>query len=143
LKEASHLKTEQRYKQAKEAYRRGGDKLGEHVVQLYIDLQEMLEMFADEDLKHDKTEFAKNFFDCREYEKAKDLFNEIGDGHGVTLAQKCAGQVLDKTKVRKAINGYSRFGKEAFINIGDSDYIDVGNAEIAKLIAEVKQLKVG
>ncbi|MDR0696639.1 MAG: AAA family ATPase [Christensenellaceae bacterium] len=140
IKEALHLKKEHRYKQAKEAYLRGKDEFGASVMQIYIDYQNTLDICSVNELELEKLKFAKLFFDSCEYDVSEELFVDTGDEWGAILSQKCNGKKIDNEKVRKAINYYSNFNKQAFINIGNSDYIDTETKKITKLIAEIKQL---
>ncbi|MDR0752447.1 MAG: AAA family ATPase [Christensenellaceae bacterium] len=140
LKEAHHLKKEERYKQAKAAFIRAGDELGVRVTQLFIDYQDLLETCTIQELDTKKGDFAVKFFELREYEKAEELFIDIGNEYGTILTQKCAGKIIPNEKVRDAIKNYDNFNKQAFINLGFSDYLDTETKKITNLIAKIKQL---
>jgi hypothetical protein len=142
LSEALRLKENGAYKQAKFAYLRANEKAGAQVMQWYLDYQSIQDGgLSLAESKAQAEEFAMNFFDYREYDKAEELFEKSGDEYGLILAKKCNGKTIDDSEVRKAIKAYSRLNKKAFINIGSSDYIDNGNIAIAALITEISQLE--
>ncbi|MDR2266920.1 MAG: AAA family ATPase [Christensenellaceae bacterium] len=140
LKEAQHLKAEQRYKQSREAFKRAGDKKGERISQMYIDWQETFEMYNGIEFISEESVFAKEFFAVEEYEKSAELFGHMGDHHSELLALKCAGKPIAREDVRKAINSHPNFDEIMFLSICNSGYVDEGNDEIEKLLNEIKEL---
>lgn len=142
LSEALKLKKNEAYKQAKLAFLRAGVTDAAQVMDWYV------EFIAFEDSEYNVAEkasrikqFAMDFFDYNEFDKAEELFLRTDDQSGLILARLCGGQIVPQSDVRKAIQLYSRFNRRTFYNIAKSSYIDNGNNEIKRLVDEISRLE--